>query len=138
MGLQSNIKDAVNWNVPVVGLQDSLRAVIEKMVAENISSLVVKSDNSVVGLISEMDVLDCIVANKDLESASVADYLTRCELITGQPVKSPCAQLDESESVANALKVLAAAGTHNLLVSGDGDKKVGIATLHNLLRLVLA
>jgi CBS domain-containing protein len=137
MGLQSSIKDAVNWNVPVVGMQTTLQEVVEKMAADDVSALLVKSDNSVVGLVSEMDVLDAIVGNKNLGTAKVAEFLTRCELITDQPVKSPCAQLDESESVQNALKVLQAAGTHHLLVSG-GQNKVGMASLHNLLRLAAA
>lgn len=136
MGLQSIIKDAVNWNVPVVGLQDTLREVIGKMVAANVSALVVKSDNTVVGLVSDMDVQDCIVKNKDLNTTRVDEFLTRCELITDQPVHSPCAQLDESESVLNAMKVMAAAGTHHLLVSGDNDKKAGIASIRDLLRLL--
>lgn len=138
MGLQSSIKDAVNWNVPVVGMETTLREVIEKMAADDFSALLVKSDNSVVGLVTEMDVLDSIVGKKDPDTAKVAEFLTRCELITGQPVKSPCAQLDESESVHNALKVLQAAGTHHLLVSGEQDKKVGIASLLDLLRLITA
>ncbi len=137
MGLQTSIRDAANWNVPVVGMQSSMREVIEKMVAAKVSAVLVKSDDTVTGLVSEMDVLDCIVGKNDLDTARVAEFLTKCEVITGQPVKSPCAQLDESESVQNALKVLAAAGTHHLLVAGEGDK-AGIAALHDLLRLAVA
>ncbi|MDD3618126.1 MAG: CBS domain-containing protein [Desulfobulbaceae bacterium] len=137
MGLQTSIRDAANWNVPVVGMQSSMREVIEKMVAAKVSAVLVKSDDTVTGLVSEMDVLDCIVGKNDLDTARVAEFLTKCEVITGQPVKSPCAQLDESESVENALKVLAAAGTRHLLVAGEGDK-AGIAALHDLLRLAVA
>jgi len=137
MGLQSEIKDAVNWEAPAVGLQSSLREVIQKMVYSNTSALVVKTDDAVVGLVTDMDLLDCISNQKDLDKTRVSDFLTSCELIAGHPIKSPCAQLDGSESVENAIKVLSAAGTHNLLVSGASDKEAGIASIHSLLKLLI-
>ena len=137
MGLQSEIKNAVNWEAPAVGLQSSLREVIQKMVYSNTSALVVKTDDAVVGLVTDMDLLDCISNQKDLDKTRVSDFLTPCELITDQPTKSPCAQLDESESVENAIKVLDASGTHNLLVSGASDKEAGIASIHSLLKLLI-
>ena len=139
MGLQSEIKDAVNWEAPTVSLQSSLREVIQKLVGSNTSALVVKSDDAVVGLVSDMDLVDCISNQKDMDKTTVSEFLTPCELITDKRTKrSPCAQLDESQSVENAIKVLAAAGTHNLLVSGASDKEVGITSIHNLLKLLLS
>jgi predicted transcriptional regulator len=138
MGLQSEIKDAVNWESPTVGLQSSLREAIQKLVGSNTSALVVKTDDAVVGLVTDMDLLDCISNQKDLDKTRVSEFLTPCELITGHPIKSPCAQLDKSESVEKAIKILAAAGTHNLLVSGANDKEVGIASIRNLLKLLLS
>ena len=138
MGLQSEIKDAVNWEAPAVGLQSSLREVIQKLVANNISALVVKTDDVVVGMVTDLDLIDCISNQKDLDKTRVSEFLTPCELITDQPTKSPCAQLDESESVENAIKVLDASGTHNLLVSGASDKEVGITSIRNLLKLLIS
>ena len=138
MGLQSEIKYAVNWEAPAVGLQSSLREVIQKLVDSNTSALVVKSDDAVVGLVTDMDIVECISNQKDMDKTKVSEFLTPCELITGQPIKSPCAQLDKSESVENAIKVLAAAGTHNLLVSGASNKEVGTAAARNLLKLLLS
>ena len=139
MGLQDEIKDAVNWEAPAVGLQSSLREVIQKLVSSNTSGLVVKSDDVVAGLVTEMDLIDSISNKKDLDKTKVTDFLTPCELITGDRTKkSPCAQLDESQSVENAIKVLSASGTHNLLVSGANDKEVGIASIRDLLKLLLS
>ena len=138
MGLQSEIKDDVNWEVPAVGLQSSLREVIQELVGSNTSALVVKTDDAVVGLVTDMDLLDCISNQKDMDRTKVSDFLTPCELITDQPTKSPCAQLDESESVENAIKVLAAAGTHNLVVSGSKERGSGIASSRDLLKLLLS
>ena len=138
MGIQSEIKDAVNWDAPTVGLQSSLREAIQKLVANNVSGLVVKTDDAVVGLVTEMDLLDCISNQKDLDKTRVSEFLTPCELITNHPTKSPCAQLDESESVENAIKVLSAAGTHNLVVSGAKEMESGIVSSRDLLKLLLS
>ena len=138
MGLQNEIKDAVNWEAPAVTLQNSLREVIQKMVNNNASALVVKIDDAVAGIITDMDLLDCISDQKDMDETKVSDFLTACELITNVPIRSPCAQLDESESVENAIKVLDAAGTHNLLVSGASDKEVGIASIRDLFKLLIS
>ncbi|MEK6197797.1 MAG: CBS domain-containing protein [Desulfobacterales bacterium] len=138
MGLQSEIKDAVNWEAPTVGLESSLREVIQKLVARNVSALVVKTDDTVVGLVTEYDLIDIISNQKDFDKTRVSEFLSPCELITEHRTKlSPCAQLDESQSVENAIKVLDAAGTHNLLVSGETDKDVGIASIRDLLKLLI-
>jgi CBS domain-containing protein len=138
MGTQSEIKDAVNWEAPAVTLQNSLREVIQKMVNNNASAVVVKTDDAVVGIVTDMDLLDCISDQKDIDETRVSDFLTACELITNVGTRSPCAQLDESESVENAIKVLDAAGTHNLLVSGASDKEVGIASIRDLFKLLIS
>ena len=108
------------------------------MVTNNGSALAVKTDDALVGVVTEMDVIDCISDQKDLDKTRVSDFLTACELITNLPQKSPCAQLDESESVENAIKVLSVAGTHNLVVSGRTDKEVGIASIRDLLKLLIS
>ena len=140
MGLQSEIKDAVNGEAPAVTLQNSLGEVIQKMVNNNASALVVKTDDdAVAGIVTEMDLIDCISNKKDLDKTKVAEFLTPCELITDDRLtKSPCAQLDESQSVENSIKVLSASGTHNLLVSGASDKEVGIASIRDLLKLFIS
>lgn len=139
MGTQSEIKDAVNWEVPAVGLNSSLREVVQKLVNNNVSALVVKTDDTVAGIITDMDVLDFISDQEDMDETKVADVLTTCRLVTDDPTnKSPCVQLDKTESVENAIKVLSVAGTHNLLVSGGTDKEVGIASLHDLLKLFIS
>ena len=138
MGLLSEIKDAVNWDAPAVDLQSSLREVIQKMVDSDASAVVVKTDDAVVGVVTEMDLLDCISNQNDLDETRVSDFFTACELITSQPAKNPCIQLDESESVENAIKILAAAGTHNLVVAGSKERSSGIVSSRDLLKLLVS
>lgn len=138
MKLQSEIKDAVNWEAPSLSLESSLREVIQKMVSNNVSALAVKTDDVLVGVVTDMDVIDSISDQKDLDKTKVSDFLTSCELITNKRQKSPCAQLDESESVENAIKVLSAGGIHNLVVAGGTEKEVGIASISDLLKLLVS
>jgi len=108
-------------------------------VHSNTSALVVKTDDAVVGMVTDMDLIYCISNQKDLDETRVSEFLTPCELITDDRTKrSPCAQLDESQSVENAIKVLDAAGTHNIIVSGETDKDVGIASIRSLLKLLIS
>ena len=74
--------------------------------------------------------------NKDLDATRVSEIMTGCELITRERKTTPCVQLHEAETVENALKVLDVAGVHNLLVSGDNDKQVGMVSIRDLLRLL--
>lgn len=137
MGLNDEIKKAVDWDTEHVDVEDSLRTVIQKMAGSKSSSLVVKNGDTVVGVITDVDLMKCLVDGDDLDTVKAKKFMTACELITsGDEDASPCAQLDESESVLNALKVMEAAGVHNLLVSGDKDK-VGTVSARKLLECVV-
>ena len=139
MKFQTEIKNAVDWDAPSVGLESSLRDVIQKLVASKASALAVKIDDILVGVVTDIDIIDSISDQRDLDTTKVSEFLTPCELITNDLTKgSPCAQLDESESVENALKVLSVSGTHNLVVSGKTDKDVGIASIRDLLHLLIS
>lgn len=137
MGLNDEIKNAVNWDAEQVDMEDSLRTVIQKMAGSNTSALVVKSGDTVAGIVTDIDLMNCLVEGDDLDAVKAGKFMTACELITtGDENASPCAQLDESESILSALKVMEAAGVHNLLVSGD-DGRVGTVSARKLLQLVL-
>ena len=138
MSLQSEIKSVVKWQTPAVTVQSSLREVIQEMIHSNTSALVVKSENDVVGVITDMDLLACPSGKCDLDETKVPELMTPCDLITSKPAKNPCVQLGESESVANAIRALSASGTHNLVVSGAGDDKVGIVSISDLLKLTIS
>ena len=138
MGLNDEISLAVNWDAPSVGIEDSLRIVIQKMIDANVSALAVKTGDHVVGVITDMDVMLGVDEGNDLDETKASSFLTACELIDDKGVKSPCVQLDAAESVGNALGVMAVAGVHNLLVSGENKKGAGMVSVHDLLRLVIS
>ncbi|MDH4319105.1 MAG: CBS domain-containing protein [Desulfobulbaceae bacterium] len=135
MGLNDEIGGAVHWDTAVVESEDTLRTVIGKFVDSCSSALVVKRGETVLGVVTDIDLMESIVRGDDLDSVKVGQFMTACELITAEGTKSPCAQLDESESVENALKVMSAAGVHNLLVSGTN--RTGMVSIRDLLKYLI-
>ena len=137
MGLNSEIASAVNWDAPCVDTSDSLRVVIQKMTKSMASAVIVRDGEKVLGVITDTDIAESIDRGKDLDATKVPQVMTACELMLDQEVKSPCLQLDCTITVANAIGVMARAGVHNIMVSGEGSE-VGIAALRNLLKLVVS
>jgi len=134
MGLAAEIKSVVNWDAPSIDIDDSLRKVIHQMVTYKTSALLVKEDNEVVGVVTDIDVMDSI-NSKDLDAIKASEFMSTCELIKEEKTQTPCAQLYESESAQNALKLMSMAGVHHLLVSGE--KKEGLLSVNDLLKLAI-
>lgn len=138
MGLNTEIKNAVNWEAPAVAMDDSLRVVIQKMVDSKSSAVLVKADDAVAGIVTDMDMLASIARHDDLDGTKVSGFMTRCELILGKAVKSPCVQLDSEQNAGDAIGVMNGAGVHHLVVSGEKDTCTGIVSVLDLLRLVVS
>ncbi len=138
MGMQDEISTAIKWDTPSVNAEHSLRFVIEKMAQSKASALVVKMDNVVVGIISDSDLLKSLVDKKNLDEATISELMSPCDLITENSTINPCAQLDDTESVENALKVLDASGTHNLLITSADDNEAGIVSIVELLEAAIS
>lgn len=138
MGLTATIGVAVKKDAPAVSLDDTLRTAIQKMTSTGCSALVVKSGADLVGVVSEMDLLDSIVRHDDLDATRVARFMTPCEIISSKAAVSPCVQLDENEKVQDALATMHKAGTHHLLVAGAGSKPIGMISVADLLKLAIS
>jgi CBS domain-containing protein len=135
MGLEHEINSAVQWDTPKVEMQDTLRTAITRIARGMVSALIVKNEGQVVGIFTDMDLMGCIARGEDLDRITVSNFMTSCEIISGKTIKSPCVQLDETQSVKNALGVMDLAGIRHLLVTGE--RGVGIVSVHDLLRLVV-
>jgi CBS domain-containing protein len=138
MSLKDSISKAIKKDTPAVTLEDSLETAIRKMVDGGCSALAVKSGNELIGIVTDMDIMESIRRNGLAGGVKVADFMVKCELLSQKGTKSPCVQLDEDESVENALKLMAGAGVHHLLVSGANNKAMGIVSSQALLKLVLS
>ena len=137
MSLKDTISKAITKDTPVVALDDTLETAIRKMVDGCCSALVVKSDDELIGIVTDMDIMESVSRNGLTGKIRVADFMLKCELISRKQTKSPCIQLDENESVENALKIMAGAGVHHLLVSGANNKNIGIVSSYALINLIL-
>lgn len=136
MGLQAEIKKAVRWDIPDVDFDTNLRDVIGVMVKHDASALIVKTGDEVAGVITELDIVDAITSEENLDRARAADFLSACELIPTKAMNNPCVQLDENETVGNAIKLLSASGTHNLVVTGKDKNTYGLVSSRDLLKLL--
>ncbi len=136
MALHDPIKPAVR-QAPAVRLDDSLLTAAEYMAQHDTSALIVKNGEELVGILTDMDIMDGIVHNNDLADTNVASCMTACELITDSPTKSPCVQLYEEESVKNALEIMSTAGIHNLLVSCEMGIGTCMVSIRDLLKVAI-
>jgi len=137
MALHDPIKPAVK-HTPVVYMNDSLMTAAENMSKHDVSALIVKNGEELVGILTDMDVMDGIVRNNDLANTTVASCMTACQLITENPAKSPCVQLYEGENVKNALEVMSTAGIHNLLVSCEMGLGTCMVSIRDLLKVAIS
>lgn len=137
MALHDPIRPAVR-QTPIVRMEDNLLTAAEKMAGNDASAVIVKNGEELVGILTDMDVMDGIVKNGDLHDTMVADYMTACQLITENPTKSPCVQLYEGESVKNALDVMSTAGVHNLLVSCEMGLGTCMVSIRDLLKIAIS
>lgn len=138
MSLKDTISKAIKKDTPSVTLEDTLETAIRKMVDEGSSALTVQSHGELIGIVTDMDIMDSIKRSGLTGNVRVADFMVRCELLSEKGTKSPCVQLDEDESVENALRLMAGAGVHHVLVSGVNNKAIGIVSSQALLNLVLS
>jgi CBS domain-containing protein len=135
MGLGNEISSAVKWDSPSVDLQVTLRTAITRMVNSGVSALVIKSGDNVVGVVTDMDLMRCIARGDDLDGVTVSSFMTSCEVISGKKIKTPCIQLDKTQSVKDAIGVMDLAGVHHLFVAGEKD--AGVISAQDLLRLAI-
>ena len=138
MGFDDTISAGIQKDAHSVGRSDSLRTAIKKMTDAKVSGLIVKSGHDVVGIITVRDVLNSVAQNNDLDITKVSSFMTSCELISDKSVKTPCVQLDEGQSVKDALAIMNEAGVSNLMVTGDNDKAIGIISALTLLEMAIS
>jgi CBS domain-containing protein len=136
--MRDTVKMALRKEAPSVSRNDSVETAIEMLVAGCGSALVVMSGQELVGIVTAKDLLHSLNRGDKPGVTTVLEVMSPCELITAKGTRSPCVQLDEGESVVNALRIMEEAGISHMLVSGAGGKVTGIATLVDLLGQAVA
>lgn len=109
-----------------VSLDTSVADAIQKLVGKEIACLLVEEDGRLVGVFSDRDILDKVA----LEYEDVKDLPVR-DVMTSDPV-----YVNESDSAAAALAVMAVSGYRHVPVVGLEHKLVGIISPQRVTRFL--
>lgn len=137
MGFDDQIGTLINQNAPSVTTADTLLDAMRIMVDQQISALVVKTGDEMAGVVTDLDILASINRGDDLEKTTVTGSMTSCQLISAEPAKSPCVQLDTGQSVHHALALMGKAGFRHLVVVGDNNTPLAVVSDLDLFRQLL-
>lgn len=133
MGLKASIKPLVHCDVLTVQETDMVDKVIEILAANKMPTILVFCGEKLAGVISDTDLISCIAAGEDATSIQVKTVMTPCQMADHEGTLNPCAQIDEDESVLNALRVFEISGTHGLVVATADPKVPGMLCLRDVL-----
>jgi CBS domain-containing protein len=123
---RENLRSVMATDVFTSRPDEPLKSVFKKMVANEVSSVIVVDHNShPVGIITERDIMKRVVAvdNIDIENTPVSKIMTRDTII-----------LHPDNSIYRALSVLSESGVKHLPLV-EKDSLAGIVTMRQLLKL---
>ncbi len=132
------VKHAIKRKFPVIDINDSLGIAIKMMADENASVMVVKVEDSLVGIVTVADVMHGLANDYDLEETKISTFMTECSVDSKSTTSKPCIQLDEDQDVVSAVRVMYEGGVNHLLVSGEKNEPLGIVSSLDLVKLVAA
>jgi len=134
---KKTIKDAVRKEFSAVAMDDTVETALKIMAGDNVSALLVKTGDDLVGIITISDILYSLAQAEDPQKVTVSSFMTRCEIISTETVKTPCVQLDEDEDLLSAIKVMNEAGVSHVLVSGSQGEPVGMVSSLDIIKLLV-
>lgn len=109
-----------------VATGDSLRVVAEELTAGEIGAVLVRARGTVVGLVSERDLVAVVASGGDVESVQAAEVMST-ELIT----------VGAGTSIAATGEAMLEAGVRHVLVDRDTGI-VGVVSIRDVLAVLLA
>lgn len=139
MAFDDEIKEAVPREAPpTVTTEDTLWQAMRMMAASEMSSLLVRSKEELVGVITDMDILHSLDRKHDPERTQIGQIMTACQLILGKAAANPCVQLDRGQSVQSALEVMARSGMRHLIIAGENGGAPAVVSSLDLFRRAVA
>lgn len=109
---------------------ESARVAARRMAEHDVGTLVVVEPDGIsraVGIVTDRDlVVRCVAGTRDPETTKVGDLMT-----------TPAHCIDEDTPIEEAVRQMAAAGTRRLVVTGAGQRMVGILSLDDVLELII-
>ena len=125
------LRDIMTRGVVSVRMDLSIREVAEKMIQQNVSAVTVTDHNGeIMGLISEMDVLQTVMDRSILNSTA--------ETIMSSNIQS----VEPSITLDKAARIMMNRGIHRLVVLsepgvGASDRPVGILSTGDIIREII-
>ena len=117
------VRDIMARNVKTVRTDDSALLAVQKMLKFNIGSVIVTNNGKPIGIITERNILEKIVAPRyDADNLHAKDIMS-----------SPLITIDENDAVEEAAKIMGRKTIKTLPVLG-GNKLVGIVTSSDIVR----
>jgi CBS domain-containing protein len=119
-------RDVMNTDVVSVKKNTPIFEAVKLLVAHNISGLpVVEDDMTLVGILSEKDVVDLFYENENAEIKTVNDYMTE-----------PAVHFDENSALVNICDFLLKNIFRRVPVTSNG-KLIGVISVKDVLNSVL-
>jgi signal-transduction protein with cAMP-binding, CBS, and nucleotidyltransferase domain len=108
---------------------EKIRVAARRMAANDVGTLVVLDTcghHEAVGIVTDRDItLRCVAGDLDPDTADVSMVMTQ-----------PVASINEWTGVDTAIAKMAANGTRRLIVTGEGQRVVGILSLDDVLEVL--
>ncbi|MCP4341467.1 MAG: CBS domain-containing protein [Desulfobulbaceae bacterium] len=130
------VKQAIKKKFPAIESSENLGTAIHFMAQNNVSVLVVKVEEDLIGIITVSDVMHGLANDYDLEKTKISTFMTGCSIDSKNSTTQPCIQLDEDMDVISAIKVMYEGGINHLLVTGVANKPLGVVSNLDLVKLL--
>ncbi len=132
------VKHAIKRKFPVIDIDSTIGAAMQLMADANVSVLVVKNKEDLIGILTVSDVMCALCCEKDPSEIQLTTFMTKCEFHTKTSTRKSMLQLDEDEDVLSAVKVMHEAGANHLLITGEKSEPLGIVSSLELIRFMAA
>ena len=117
------VKDVMKSNVISIESDKSILDAAVKMKAKNVGCVIVTKDSSPVGILTERDFVNRIVANETPFSTPLSEVMS-----------SPLTVIDPEETVWEAAEIMKTKGIHKVPVQ-EGNNVIGIVTTTDLVKV---
>ena len=139
------IKQHMNRDIVYTTEDDRLADVIFKMSNVETDIAVVKSNNTIVGVITESDIYFALVKEVFSEVTRVIKDIHVIDIMRGPRAKEvmascethgwhPCIDTFEDDTMENAIRIMQRSGLHHLLVLDKKNKLVGTLSSHDIIK----
>ena len=122
MSIQAILYDKVS-NVVTIAPSASIKSAAEKLRDKNIAALVVKSDDAVLGLISEREIVHALAGSGE----------RTCGLAVGQVMTRDVVTITPEDSLKRAMALMTRYRTRHLLVLRNGEP-AGIVSIGDVIK----